>query len=79
MPKLLRSIEEVPSLVLFRGSATMKTRQHNFQCITTMTISMPMIPMLTTDVTDVKIMSELMFYLFLVLWYLEPNVDVGYR
>ena len=43
-----------------------------------MTISMPMIPMLTTDVTDVKIMSELMFYLFLVPLYLEPNVGTEY-
>ena len=40
---------------------------------------MSMVLMLTTGVTDVKIMSELLFYLFLVLWYLEPNVDVGYR
>ena len=41
-----------------------------------MTISMPVILMLTTDVTDVKIMSELMFYLFLVP--LEPNVSTEY-
>ena len=40
---------------------------------------MPVILMLTTDVTDAKIMSELMFDLFLVPLYLEPNVDVGYR
>ena len=40
---------------------------------------MSMVLMSTTDVTDVKVMSELMVYLFLVLWYLEPNVDVGYR
>ena len=40
---------------------------------------MPVILTLTTDVTDVKIMSELMFCLFLVPWYLEPNVKVRYR
>ena len=44
-----------------------------------MTISMPMIMRLTTDVTDVKIMSELAFYLFLVPLYLEPNVNDGCR
>ena len=44
-----------------------------------MTISMPMKPMLTTGATDDKILSELVFYLFLVPLYLEPNVNDGCR
>ena len=43
-----------------------KTRQHNFQDITTMIISMSMIPMLITDATDVEVMSELSFIFSLV-------------
>ena len=40
---------------------------------------MPVILMLTTDVTDDKIMSELVCCLFLVPQYLEPNVNAGCR